>query len=138
METIYTKIIWDVLGKKDYKLHKEEPQKTEKLILDWIKSTPLEKVDEILFKDCSWLDKVTAEDYYDGFFYGFSQEAKDTESQKIMIHDMGMLPTLLHMAIKVKFAPSELRFMADILEAYYEKLPKDTTCSTQIETGVEL
>jgi hypothetical protein len=35
-----------------------------------------------------------------------------------------MLPTILEMAIRTRMAPSDLLFMAKILEAFWAKVPK--------------
>lgn len=152
MDTIYSKIIWDELGytPSNYKLHEEKAEKTEQLILNWIKNTPLEKVNEVLFNDLSWLKSITYEDYYDGIFYGINQ--KEPEERKkdehgritpdILVHDIGILPTLLMISIKTKIQPNELIFMAKLLEAYYDKLPKDNSCdlnsTLRKKTGEEL
>jgi hypothetical protein len=136
METIYSKIIWGELDLKDYKIHLEPWEKTETLILNWIKETELDKVEEVLF-DISWIRKSTYENYYDGPFYGFSQHDDEVLSKldgikaDIVIHDCGMLPTILEMAIRTRMAPSDLLFMAKILEAFWAKVPKKDSCSTE-------
>jgi hypothetical protein len=136
METIYSKIIWDELGLKDYKIHLESWSKTEELILDWVRNNELEKVEEVLF-DLSWIRKSTYEDYYDGPFYGFSQHADDVlknlEGTKadIVIHDCAMLPTILEMAIRTRMSPSDFTFMAKLLEEFWKKVPKKESCSTE-------
>lgn len=136
METIYSKIIWDELGLKDYKIHLEPWEKTEELILDWIRDNDLEKVEEALF-DISWIRKSTYENYYDGPFYGFSQHddevLKNLEGTKadIVIHDCGMVPTILEMAIRARMAPSEFSFMAKVLEEFWKKVPKKESNSVE-------
>ena len=143
MDTIYSKIIWDELGFKcsEYKIHEEPWERTEGLILDWIKKTPIEKVNAVLFGEdgLSYLQSITYEDYYDAPFYGLNQRDKDKRIKRddgsvepdIIVHDTGLFPTILHIAIKTKMAPSEFAFMAKILEAYWEKFPKQEpgTCS---------
>lgn len=129
METIYSKILWGELGLKDYKIHEEDNGKTNQLILDWIKETPLERVDEVLFSDLSWIDRITDDGYYDGQFHGINQRVEnkmyktdDGEPQSdIVIHDCGLLPSILHIAIKTGSQPEEFYFIAKILEVYYEK-----------------
>ncbi len=129
METIYSKIIWNELDLKDYKIHKEPVEKTENLILEWIESSSLEKVEEVLF-ELSWFRKVTFESYYDGPFFGFSQredevlEKHEGLKSDIAIHDCGMLPSILDMAIKTRMSPSDFIFIAKILEAFWKKVPK--------------
>jgi hypothetical protein len=140
METIYSKIIWDELKLKDYQIHKEPFEKTENLILDWIRQSPLEKVEEVLFEDLSWLRKVTYESYYDGPFYGFSQKEDEVLEKNeglkadIVIHDTALLPTILEMAIRTRMSPSDFRFIAQILEEFWKKVPKkEPSCS--IDSG---
>jgi len=136
METIYSKIIWGELGLKDYKIHLEPWEKTEGLILDWVRNNELEKVEEALF-DLSWIRKSTYENYYDGPFYGFSQHDDEVldklEGTKadIVIHDCGMLPTILEMAIRTRMSPSDFTFMAKILEEFWKKVPKKESCSEE-------
>ena len=116
---------------KDYKIHLEPWKKTETLILNWINDTELERVEEVLF-DLSWIRKSTYENYYDVPFYGFSQHDDEVLSKldgikaDIVIHDCGMLPTILEMAIRTRMAPSDLLFMAKILEAFWTKVPKNS------------
>ena len=144
METIYSRIIWHELGLKDYKIHLEPWEKTEKLILDWIENNDLEKVEEVLF-DISWIRKSTYESYYDGPFYGFSQH-EDAVLDKlegikadVVIHDTGMLPSILEMAIRTRMSPSDFMFIAKILEAFWKKVPKNEACSIkEIEWGYKL
>jgi hypothetical protein len=145
MESIYSRIIWKELGMKDYKLHVEPFEKTEKLILDWVKDNTIEKVNEVLF-DISWIDRITNDGYYDGQFYGISQREKDKQNKNedgtiqsdVIIHDIGLLPSILHIAIKTRIYPDDFRFIATILEAYYDKIPKETTCSiNETEEGEE-
>lgn len=128
METIYSKIIWKELGytPETYQIHKEDYKKTNKLILDWIKTSDFDKVEKTLF-DLSFIHSVTYEDYYDGPFYGFNQRDDDkrVDGPDLMIHDTYMFPTILHMCAKTKVSPSELRFIAKILEIYYKRVPKD-------------
>ena len=148
MDTIYSEIIWKQLGLKDYKIHEESSDKTDGLIISWVKDTSLEKVDQILFKGFSWIDRVTNEGYYDGPFYGFSQREKDKQYKStkdnpeadIVIHDCGILPTIFHMAAKTRMAPSELVFISNLLEAYYGKLPKDKNVKqwNNMEEGEEI
>lgn len=141
MESIYSRIIWHELGLKDYEIHKSDREKTQNLILDWIKSTPLEKVNEVLF-DISWIDRIVNDGYYDGQFYGINQRDKDNQHKvdgecqsDIVIHDCGILPSILHLAIKSKICPEQLIFLAKILDAYLEKIPKDEDGKiVQIET----
>jgi hypothetical protein len=141
MNTIYSKIIWMELGLGNYKIHEEPLEKTEGLVLDWIKKTPVEKVEKVLFSDdgLSYLSNITFEDYYDGPFFGLNQRDKDKRIKRddgspepdIIVHDTGVLPTILHIAIKTKMVPSDFTFIAKILEAYWEKIPKPEpgTCS---------
>ena len=111
--------------------------------------TPLEQVDQILFKEgLSWISRVTNEGYYDGPFYGFNQREKDKQHKSdkgrieadLIIHDCGILPTFFHMAVKTGFAPSEFIFLSKLLEAYYEKMPKDKQCKSwnEMEEGDEI
>jgi hypothetical protein len=136
MDTIYSKIIWEELELKDYKIHKEPWERTEKLILDWIRENPLEKVEEVLF-DLSWIRKITYETYYDGPFYGFSQHSDevldklDGYKSDVVIHDCGMLPSILEMAIRTRMSPSDFRFIAQILEEFWKKVPKKESCTTE-------
>lgn len=127
MHTIYSKIIWEELNLKDYKLHKEDPQKTEQLILDWVKDTPIEKVDEVL-GDLSWVMEVKDDGFYDGTFYAINQRNEEERPKKdgevendMVIHQNGIIPSLLFMSLKTGVYPEDLRFIANILEIYYKK-----------------
>lgn len=127
MHTIYSKIIWEELNLKDYKLHKEDPQKTEQLILDWVKDTPIEKVDEVL-GDLSWVYEVKDDGFYDGTFYAINQRNEEERPKKdgevendMVIHQNGIIPSLLFMSLKTGVYPEDLRFIANILEIYYKK-----------------
>jgi len=144
MDTIYSRIIWEELDLKDYKIHLEPWEKTETLILNWINDTELERVEEVLF-DLSWIRKSTYEDYYDGPFYGFSQSEEDALKKSkgikadIVVHDCGMLPTILEMAIRTRMSPSDFIFMSKILETFWKKVPKDESCSIdKIKWGYKL
>lgn len=136
MNTIYSKIIWMELGLGNYKIHEEPLEKTEGLVLDWIKKSPVEKVEKAIFDDLSFLTNVTFEDYYDGPFFGINQREKDKRVKRddgsiepdLLVHDTALLPTILHVAIKTKMAPSDFTFMAKILEAYWEKIKTPETC----------
>jgi hypothetical protein len=137
MQTIYSQIIWAELGMKDYKIHTEPWAKTEKLVLDWIRETDIERVEKVLF-DLSWITRISYEDYYDGPFFGFSQRddevLKKTPGHKcdLAIHDTGMLPSVLRMAIQTRMSPEELRFIANILEIFNERTRKPSgTCSLE-------
>jgi hypothetical protein len=145
METIYSRIIWKELGMKDYKIHEEPFEKTDGLIIDWVKNNSIEKVNEVLF-DISWIDTITNSGYYDGQFYGINQREKDKQYKHedgkpqpdLILHDTSMFTSILHLSIKTRLSPDELIFMAKILEVYYEKLPKQTTCSiNETEEGEE-
>lgn len=140
METIYSKIIWDELGMREYKIHEEFGDKTDELIINWVRETPLEKVNEILFSELSWIDRIDDDGYYDGNFYGINQRVVDkmykTDDGKpqsdVVIHDVGIFPSILHIAIKTGMHVSELKFMAKLLEVYYEKLPKiESVCAVK-------
>jgi len=96
MDTIYSKIVWDELGNtyKDFKIHTQEPGVVDKMVLDWVKEAPIEKVEEVLF-ELSWIRKTTFETYYDGPFYGFSQRDEETLDKikgtykcDMLIHDV--------------------------------------------------
>lgn len=133
METIYSKVIWGELGLKDYKIHQEKPEKTENLILDWIKNTDLEKVEEVL-SELSWFRKISYESYYDGPFYGMSQSDDEVLEKMeggikadIVIHDIGIMTSILDIAIKTRMNPSSLVFIAKILEEFWKKVPENYT-----------
>jgi hypothetical protein len=134
METIYSKIIWGELNLKDYKIHNEPSEKTENLILEWIENTALEKVEEVLL-DLSWFRKITFDSYYDGPFFGFSQrddevlEKHNGIKSDVVIHDCGMLPSIIDMAIRTRMSPGDFIFIAKILEAFWKKVPKQEGCS---------
>lgn len=141
MHTIYSKIIWGELGLEKYKIHEEPLEKTQGLILDWIKKNPIEKVEKVLYEDLSYLSNVTYENYYDGPFYGINQREKDkrvkrddgTVEPDLIVHDTGVLPTILHIAIKTGMEPSDFIFMAKVLEAYYEKPKPKPACNSLIK-----
>jgi hypothetical protein len=144
METIYSRVIWRELGLKDYKIHMEPREKTEAHIINWVKGTPLEKVNEVI-NSLSWISSVVNEGYYDGPFYGINQR-KDEARYKddkgklesdLLLHDCGVIPTMLHILTKVSASPSELRFCADLLEEYQKKLPKVEGCSIDMREGDE-
>lgn len=128
MHSIYSKIIWEELGKADYKIHREPTEKTEQLIIDWIKDTPIDKVDEVL-ADISWVTEITDAGYYDGTFHGINQRTEDERPKNddgepqndLVIHDTGLVPSLLFMCAKLRLHPDELRFIAKMLEAYYDR-----------------
>lgn len=144
METIYSRVIWHELGLKDYKLHIEPREKTEALIIDWVKETPLEKVNEVI-NEISWVSSVVRESYYDGPFYGINQREKEDRykdeegnpQSDLVIHDCGIIPTMFHILSKISASPTELRFCADLLEEYQKKLPKIEGCSIDMEEGDE-
>lgn len=144
MNTIYSEIIWDQLNLKDYKIHLEPWDKTENLIIDWVRDNTLEKVNEVLF-GLSWIYRIVDDGWYDGQFYGLNQREKDKQykhdddkvQSDIIIHDGGILPSFLHVAIKSGMNSSELRFMANLLDVYYEKIPK-SSCEIRRNEGDEL
>lgn len=128
MDSIYSKIIWDELGMRDYELHKEPPIQTEQLVLDWVRNSPKEKVDEVL-ADISWITEVKDAGYFDGTFLGINQRTEEERQvvngelqNDLTIHEIGVLPTLLFLALKTNIHPDELRFIANILEIYDRKL----------------
>lgn len=137
MKTIYSKIIWEELGLKDYEIHKEPCEKTESLIIDWVKNNTSEKIEQVI-AEISWVHDITDEDYYDGQFYGITQRDKEEQKKSLtgkaepdlIIHDTGLFPSMLLIAMKTGFPSDEFIFMAKILEAYYEKLEKNNTCKT--------
>lgn len=138
MQTIYSKIIWEELGLEDYKIHLEDWKNTEKLIIDWIKNTPIEKVDEVL-SELSWINRIEEDAYYDGHFHVINQYSKEEEQiliekgkpkHDLIIHDSGLIPSFLNIAIKCNMSSNEIRFMADLMDAYHEKFPKkSSSCS---------
>ena len=135
MESLYSRIIWGEMGRKDFKIHTADPKDVEKMILDWFRTEDLEKVEKLIF-EMSWITKTTFETYYDGPFFGFSQQT-DEELMKqeghkcnILLHDIAMVPTILEMSIRTGMSPSELRLIADIMEIFYSRLPTEKeTCS---------
>lgn len=138
MDSIYSKVIWGELGYtyENFKIHEQDPDLIDKLIIDWVKEADIDKIETVLF-DLSSIDKVTYESYYDGPFYGISQReeskrkelfAKDDKGNftcDFLFHQMEVFPTLLHISLKTRISPSEIRFMADVLEAYYSRLSKE-------------
>lgn len=125
METLYSKILWDELGLKNdkgdlFEINKAEIKEINKYILDWAKSTEFDNLEKVLF-ELSLINKYTYEMYYDGAFFGFSQNKKN---DTIIIHDNNMMPTILAMAIKTYMNPNDLRLAADILDVFYERMPK--------------
>lgn len=125
METIFSRVIWKELGLHSYKIHEEDSQKTYKLILDWVKDTEFKKVEEVLF-DLSWLESITYEGYYDAPFYGINQnERSEIDVPDLQINDIGIFMSLFHIACKTQIDPSHIRFMADLLEIYYARIPND-------------
>lgn len=129
MESLYSRIIWRELNRPDFKIHTAEPKDVDTMILDWVRTADIEKVEEVIF-DMSWIRKTTLEDYYDGPFYGFSQQddkyllKQEGHACNLLLHDSAMVPTLLDMAIRTRMSPSELRLIADIMEIFYSRLPK--------------
>lgn len=147
MNTIYSRIIWEELNFKDYKIHEEPFEKTENLIIGWIKDNPIEKVNEV-FNELSWLHSVTDEGYYDGQFFGLNQRKKEdrnkhedgTTKADILIHHCALEPFMFFTAIKTGVSPESFEFVAKLLRAYYEKLPKKVnSCNiVEREQGTEL
>ena len=134
METIYSRVIWKELGLKDYKIHEEPQEKTEELILNWLKETPKEKADEVLHA-LSWITSVEEDSYYDGPFHGINQRNPEDRvhhegepTPDLLIHDTGLESSILHLAIETQMSPSGLRFIASLLEEYYKKIPKENSC----------
>jgi hypothetical protein len=144
METIYSRVIWRELGLKDYKIHEEPWNKTEALIIQWLKDTPIERVNEVI-KDLSWLESVTFEGYYDGSFHGINQREKENRLKTpngdpdpdITIHDTAIMTSLIHLFSKIGVSPSELRFIANFMEEYQKKLPKSESCEFSLKEGDE-
>jgi len=144
MDTIYSKIIWQELGLKDYKISKEPWEKTDALILNWFKESSLEKINEVL-SDISWISDMTNEGWYDGQFYGINQTDKEkrpiNEYSKapqadLVIHDAGLMPSMLQIGMKAFMSPSDFRLIANILEIYYAKEPK-SKWSMDMKNGEE-
>ena len=117
METIYSRIIWDKLNKKDYKIHLQPWQKTDKLICQYFESLSADEIIEFLEKDMSWIDIEPEVDYYDGHFHKLKQK-----KHNLKIHDCGLVPTLLHIILKLNIAPSELVLLKKLLEIYLIKV----------------
>ena len=119
METIYSRIIWRELGNnfENFKIHEQPVEVVEKMIIDWIKTAPIEKV-KTTIAELSWIKKVKSDGHYDGDFYKIIQNDNDNE---FLMHDTTLLPAILNIAIETKMSPSELRFVADILETLQER-----------------
>lgn len=129
METLYSRIIWEELGRRDIKINEEPFEKIEELILDWFKSAPKERIQEVL-KELSWFDRITFEDWYDGAFYGINQREKEKQYKNekgnidpdIVVHDSGIMPSVLYLLIKTNISPEELEFYAKILRIYRNRM----------------
>ena len=138
MDTIYSKVIWGELGysHENFKIHEQDSTVVEELIINWVKEADLERIETVLF-EISSIDKVTYETYYDGPFYGISQRKESIRKEMydkdnkgnftcdFLFHDTQALATILHMSLKTRISPAEIRFMADVLEAYYRRLSKE-------------
>jgi len=123
MDSIYSRIIWQELGLKDYKIHEQNVEKSDKLILDWVKDTPKEKVGEVL-SDLSSINDVTDAGWYDGQFYGINQRDEDerpVDENDLIIHSTGLIPSIIDISMKCNVHPDELRLIADIIETYNKK-----------------
>ena len=138
MNTIYSRIIWEELGMSDYKIHEMDFDTTRRLILEWVKNTDINKVNEVL-SELSWVRNIQEVGYYDGPFYGINQRDEkqqydvefivnqdQVKQPDITIHDVATIPFILYITINTCVSPSELRFTAVLLEAYKEKIPKET------------
>ncbi len=154
MDTIYSKVIWGELGytPNTFKIHEAEEGVIDKMIIDWVKTAEFEKVEEILFGYLSPLSSVTYESYYDGPFYGINGSDKEKKEQihatdnegdfrcDILSHHSEIFPAIFHIAAKTNLGADDLRFMADLLEAYQKREPKGKThgWDHNIEQGTEI
>lgn len=134
MHTIYSKIIWEKLNLKDYKIHEESSEKTDELIFGWINDNSLEDVQKFFFNELSPISKITSQSWYDGQFYGIVQKSDEFRTKRedgslmpdLILHDNDLIPSMLFMAMKTGMSPEDFIFMGKILEKYYEKNPPHT------------
>lgn len=117
METIYSNIIWDKLGEKNYKIHNAPWNRTVKKMCDYFETRSAEEIKEVLDEELSWVDIKKDTDYYDGNLHEISQQNEG----KIILHDCSLIPTLLHIMIELNIDSEELRLLEKLLIIYKKK-----------------
>jgi len=147
METIYSKIIWNELGLKDFKIHDVEPKLVTDMVIDWVKTADFDKVEKVLF-DLSFFESISYETYYDGPFYGINQRSKEKRDElyegeykcDVIVHHLNIFETVFHLLAKTNFSPNDLRFMAELLEVFQAREPKDRKYGWDhdLEEGTEI
>lgn len=119
METLYSKVIWNKLGMKDYQIYNRPHKETDDLIVQWIKDTPLDEVLELI-NELSLNDMCTSMemevDYYDGFFHSIK-----TTNNELYFHDTNILPIVMVFFIKFPQLIQEIDLIKRISEECYNK-----------------
>lgn len=126
METIYSNIIWDKLGEKNYKIHTAPWNRTVKKMCDYFKTLNADEIKQILADELSWVTITKDVDYYDGSMHDISQNG----SGEIQIHDCALLPTLLHIMIELNISSDELRLLEKLLIIYQDKVKESVKVTT--------
>ena len=113
--TMWTKIIWDKLGRTDIKLYKSSVEHLTPLIMEWVRSAPREE----LLKTISDIGiPITKDvDYYDGGIHEFG----DGEF-KLMLHDSQILPVVIGMFLAFPCLMEDIDLIKKIAEHYHAKL----------------
>jgi hypothetical protein len=121
MDTIYSEIIWNRLGKKDYQIHTEPYEQTLKLVTDYIKSLNSMEMENLL-SDISGIEIDYKGDYYDGYFINISS----SENNNILVHQSGIETFILQLIMTL--GGTDLKFLEnaiDIRKDYVNKLKQE-------------
>ena len=122
MKTIWSYVIWEKLGLKDYDITSESSEQSEKLIFDYMESLTLAELNEML-EDLSWVKIEPNTDYYDGPFHEIRQGEEG--SSMIKIHDSAVAPFIMQMANRLDLTEDAITMVIKVLEIYRKKLPEN-------------
>jgi hypothetical protein len=133
MKTIWSYVIWEKLGLKDYDITSESSEQSEKLIFDYMESLTLAELNEMLEDlswvkiepntDLSWVKIEPNTDYYDGPFHEIRQG--EESSSMIKIHDSAVVPFIMQMANRLDLTEDAITMVIKVLEIYRKKLPEN-------------
>jgi len=114
MVSLWSKIIWEKLGMREFKIHEHTMVDILPLVLEWIKTTPKEEVLETIKEIGAEIKKNV--EYYDGNFH----ELK-TGTDGLWIHDTNLLPFVLEFFLEFPELIDEIGFIKKFAEEYHKK-----------------
>ena len=120
MDTIWSYVIWGKLGMKDFQIHLEPPEKSDELVLEYMKGMTQTELNTML-EELSGVKLEDNPNYYDGPIYNLTQDTKPPNT--LIVHDVGVLPLIMQLLTRADLTIENIEFIKQTMSIYESKIP---------------